>query len=272
MATEWGASGRGGFAAANSFEASGIQHAHFVDRVAPEKGHNALGHLGGRGSAVLDAGVLRLVEADGRSHSTCSHPALLPEVLQGRIHTVNSMFPTHLCQAENVWDALERLATTPTIAAMSFETFMRQLGATVKARRLALKLTQVQLADELDGVGIDQAAISRIEAGDQGLRTETLYALAVALKTHPSELVSGQMATKASPKARPLHAPVTDARRMAELGAGILAKFTSLIDDLGPEKAARIAARFIDNPSGAAKQSIGRRTRKRAKSAAERQT
>ena len=72
---------------------------------------------------------------------------------------------------------------------MTYQTFMRQLGAAVRARRLELGLTQAELASKVDG--LDQSAISRIEGGDQGLRVETLNSLAKALRTRLYRLVGG---------------------------------------------------------------------------------
>lgn len=62
----------------------------------------------------------------------------------------------------------------------------RALGLAIKARRQSLGLRQPQLADLL--TSLDQASISRIENGKQGLTLDSLEELATALGTRPGVL------------------------------------------------------------------------------------
>jgi len=62
----------------------------------------------------------------------------------------------------------------------------KALGLAVRARRQALGLKQPQLAERL--TSLDQASISRIENGKQGLTLDSLEELASALGTRPGVL------------------------------------------------------------------------------------
>ena len=61
----------------------------------------------------------------------------------------------------------------------------KEIGATVKAIRTELGMTTIKLAAK---VGISQAQISRLENGQQGVRSGTLVKLAKALKVPPFRL------------------------------------------------------------------------------------
>jgi transcriptional regulator with XRE-family HTH domain len=59
-------------------------------------------------------------------------------------------------------------------------------GDRIKARRKMLNMTQVELAD---AVGVKQGFLSRVEAGKVDVSTDTLVALARALRTRVGELL-----------------------------------------------------------------------------------
>ena len=61
----------------------------------------------------------------------------------------------------------------------------KEIGATVRATRKDLGITTTQLGKK---VGISQAQISRLENGQQGLRSSTLVRIAKALKVPPFRL------------------------------------------------------------------------------------
>lgn len=62
------------------------------------------------------------------------------------------------------------------------------LGRNVKALRTAAGMSQEELAARLD---VDQAYISRIEAGEKNPTILTIWHIAQALYTTPSELLDG---------------------------------------------------------------------------------
>lgn len=61
----------------------------------------------------------------------------------------------------------------------------QQFGLALKREREKLKWTQEELANEID---VDQAYISRVEAGQVNLTLETIEALATALEIDPAVL------------------------------------------------------------------------------------
>jgi transcriptional regulator with XRE-family HTH domain len=63
----------------------------------------------------------------------------------------------------------------------------RRFGSAVRARRLALGISQEELALR---IGADQAYVSRVEAGAMNLTLETVQQLAVALETDAAVLFS----------------------------------------------------------------------------------
>ena len=63
------------------------------------------------------------------------------------------------------------------------------LGKAIRARRLALSLTQERVAELSDG--IDAVYFGRIERGENNLSVSLLVAVARALSTTPSELLKG---------------------------------------------------------------------------------
>ncbi|WOF74440.1 helix-turn-helix domain-containing protein [Parvibaculaceae bacterium PLY_AMNH_Bact1] len=54
----------------------------------------------------------------------------------------------------------------------------KQLGQAVRNRRLELKLTQIELAQK---IGSYQKTISRLEAGEPGIKTQTMFDVITAL-------------------------------------------------------------------------------------------
>lgn len=65
----------------------------------------------------------------------------------------------------------------------------KRLGATMKARRHQLRLTQAELAREL---GISRASLASIETGRQGLSVHRLYMFADKLGVEAKALLPGQ--------------------------------------------------------------------------------
>lgn len=181
-----------------------------------------------------------------------------------------------------MWCAFAAMRATPTIGTVGFETFTRQLGSAVRARRKALGWTQEQLAAKLDDVGLDQAGISRIEAGDQGLRTETLYELAVALQTPVYRLLGGADPPGRGdvPRARHLRpTPITQGggptedSKVAALMVSLVAMADRLVNEHGANEAARVIARLASDLGRDSKQPKGAKGRgaKTPKAAAQRQ-
>lgn len=68
------------------------------------------------------------------------------------------------------------------------------IGERIRARRLALRMTQAQLAEKMSGHGRGswhQNTVHRIETGTGHVDAEELPALASALRTAPGDLVPG---------------------------------------------------------------------------------
>jgi len=70
---------------------------------------------------------------------------------------------------------------------------LRISGAKLRQARKRLRLTQIDLAEE---VRVNQAHISRLETGDRGARRRTLERLARALKVRSEELLAGEPGEK----------------------------------------------------------------------------
>lgn len=110
---------------------------------------------------------------------------------------------------------------------------LRTVGGRLRSRRLALKLTQMQLSAK---AGIGQSAISSIEGGDtKWLRGPTLLKLALALDVEPAWLLDGAGPMQAT-NTPPDHA-LTDVwpaltpdnkRRLVALARGLLADQTGV--------------------------------------------
>src|SRR5699024_1022238 len=98
---------------------------------------------------------------------------------------------------------------------------MELLGDRIKQRRVALQLSQQQLAD---AVGVSRAAVSQWERGStKGLRPANLIAVSKTLKCDVEWLVTGQHAP----------APATDyARAYKTIDADVLASVFDVIDEL----------------------------------------
>lgn len=97
---------------------------------------------------------------------------------------------THfLCQAGYASGAFALAGVAPILGGMSYTQFLRQFGAAVRARRLALDKTQPEIADAVDG--LDQGGLSRVERGGQGFDSDTLYQLALALDVPVHRLFGG---------------------------------------------------------------------------------
>jgi transcriptional regulator with XRE-family HTH domain len=155
---------------------------------------------------------------------------------------------------------------------MSFGAFMAQLGSVVRARRKALGWTQEELANRVDGM--DQAAISRIESGDQGLRTETLFNLAEALKVPVYRLFGGNDPTK-QPKAQPLRAAAGATERggqPATLTDSLFKTVERVVNEQGPDEAARLLIGAVNSLLGERKKPRGQPRRHTAKTAVQRRT
>jgi transcriptional regulator with XRE-family HTH domain len=156
---------------------------------------------------------------------------------------------------------------------MSLEAFMAQLERVVRARRKELRLSQEEVAARAPG--LDQAAISKIEAGLQGLRTETLFSLAGALKVPPYALLGGAEPPQ-SAKAQPLHAGIAQAaqkNQRRDLTDNLLSVIKKLTDEQGPDEAARLLIGAANSLLGEREKPKKRRRRQRTtKTAAQRRT
>jgi transcriptional regulator with XRE-family HTH domain len=73
----------------------------------------------------------------------------------------------------------------------------KKLGERIRARRLALGLTQEDVAKR---AGITAVHVSRIEHGEPDVSLDTMKRLAAALETTPADLLGGTI--ELSPKAR----------------------------------------------------------------------
>jgi transcriptional regulator with XRE-family HTH domain len=73
----------------------------------------------------------------------------------------------------------------------------KKLGERIRARRLALGLTQDALAER---AGIVSVHLSRIEHGEHDVGVTTIQKIAAALETTPADLLGGTI--ELSPKAR----------------------------------------------------------------------
>lgn len=83
----------------------------------------------------------------------------------------------------------------------SHEEFKERLGRAVKRRRIEKGWTQSVLADE---AGLNQADISRIERGEQGFDSSTIYKIAKALESSLTDIfaeVEQTTAPQLSPEA-----------------------------------------------------------------------
>ena len=69
---------------------------------------------------------------------------------------------------------------------MRIPSLYRRLGASIKARRRALQLTQQQLATQL---GISRASLANVETGRQRVLVHQLYELAEQLNVGVQELL-----------------------------------------------------------------------------------
>lgn len=74
-------------------------------------------------------------------------------------------------------------------AAMGVPALYKRLGATMKARRHQLGLTQSELAREL---GISRASLASIETGRQGVSVHRLYVFAEKLGVEAKALLPGR--------------------------------------------------------------------------------
>ena len=72
---------------------------------------------------------------------------------------------------------------------MGVPALYKRLGATIKARRRELGLTQSELAHQL---GISRASLASIETGRQGVSVDRLYMLADNLGVEARALLPGQ--------------------------------------------------------------------------------
>ena len=70
--------------------------------------------------------------------------------------------------------------------AMRIPSLYKRLGASIKARRRALRLTQQQLATQL---GISRASLANVETGRQRVLVHQLYALADQLNVGVQDLL-----------------------------------------------------------------------------------
>jgi len=91
------------------------------------------------------------------------------------------------CQHLYACRALAKRPTPFTLTVMDYEQFMRALGKRIKALREAKELTQIQVSADS---GLDQASISRVENGEQGLDSRALVGLANALNVPVSDLTA----------------------------------------------------------------------------------
>lgn len=69
----------------------------------------------------------------------------------------------------------------------AFTQQIKSFGIEIKCQRESMALTQQDLADKCD---IDVRTIQRIERGEHGVGLQILFALAVALETTPTEILS----------------------------------------------------------------------------------
>ena len=76
-------------------------------------------------------------------------------------------------------------ADVPEQAKRSVEEYYKHTGDTIRKRRMALKMTQVELAAKS---GLPQSHICRLEVGKHAPTRVTIQRLAKALKTKPSML------------------------------------------------------------------------------------
>ena len=69
----------------------------------------------------------------------------------------------------------------------SYTTQIKKFGKEIKRRRSEFKITQEDLAAYCD---IDVRTVQRIEKGEYGIGLHIVFALSLAFKTTPSELLS----------------------------------------------------------------------------------
>lgn len=83
---------------------------------------------------------------------------------------------------------------------MDYKNFLTRFGRVIRDQRDALDLTQEVLADK---IGTDQGNISRLERGEQGFDSLSLFKLSEALAVPLCEImaqVEGRVMTKSLPK------------------------------------------------------------------------
>ena len=88
------------------------------------------------------------------------------------------------------------------------EKIYESLGKAIRARREALKLTQMELSDL---VGMSRASVTNIECGRQSLLVDQLYKFAEVLTTTPAELLPPPEAPAAARKASDELSPAANA-------------------------------------------------------------
>lgn len=84
--------------------------------------------------------------------------------------------------------ALGRLTMRRTINAMdAYRKWLKAVGAAIRQLREDRKLTQVALALEVE---VDQSNLSRLEKGQQGFDSSTLFRIAEKLTVTPAQLLA----------------------------------------------------------------------------------
>lgn len=97
---------------------------------------------------------------------------------------------THFAGQDNyALYAFVNLRTTHTIASVNYKGFLLAFGRSLKDRRKSLQKTQAEIADMIGG--LDQSGLSRMERGEQGFDSDTLFQLAGALDSPIHRLFGG---------------------------------------------------------------------------------